>query len=92
MCYLVICTVLNTKYLLQLCILITVSEIGQAFITMSPEEFEARYDFKRPEKDSQKPIGTCVLVESQKDTVYTIAVLNIIIFNAKIVNDMSALF
>ena len=63
-----ICTVLNTKFLLQLCILITVSEIGQAFITMSPEEFEARYDFKRPEKDSQKPIGMCVLVESQKDT------------------------
>ena len=72
---------LNTKFLLQLCILITVSEIGQAFITMSPEEFEARYDFKRPEKDSQKPIGMCVLVESQKyiHTVYTIAVLNIII-------------
>ena len=62
-----ICTVLNTKFLLQLCILITVSEIGQAFITMSPEEFEARYDFKRPEKDSQKPIGMCVLVESQKN-------------------------
>ena len=32
--------------------LISVAEVGQAFINMSPEEFEARYDFKRPEPNN----------------------------------------
>ena len=38
-------------------------EVPEAFMKMSPEEFEARYDFKRPAPTASKQIVTmCKMV------------------------------
>ena len=43
---------------MQEIIYILVSDVAQAFSGMTPEEFEAQYDFKRPMKNDPKLIVT----------------------------------